>query len=68
MRKKPQKGETLTEGEIKRGLIHRCALGKRSDVMINDGLSLPYQNDRFDFAIIAVIHHFSNENRKNPSL
>lgn len=57
--------ETLSENEIKEGYTSMCFGEKRSDVMINDGLSLPYQNERFDFAIsIAVIHHFSNENRR----
>jgi len=63
--KEKTKIETLTEGEIKEGYTSMCFGEKRSDVMINDGLSLPYQNGRFDFAIsIAVIHHFSNENRR----
>lgn len=57
--------ETLSKKEIEQGYTSMCFGEKRSDVMINDGLSLPYQNDRFDFAIsIAVIHHFSNEERR----
>lgn len=63
--KENTKVETLTEAEIEQGYTSMCFGEKRSDVMINDGLSLPYQNDRFDFAIsIAVIHHFSNEERR----
>lgn len=35
------------------------------DVGVADGLHLPHESDRFDFAIlIAVIHHFANEERR----
>ncbi|VVT55552.1 uncharacterized protein SAPINGB_P004647 [Magnusiomyces paraingens] len=35
------------------------------DVMVADGLSLPFPHDSFDFAIsIAVIHHFSTPERR----
>lgn len=63
--KESTKVETLSQKEIEQGYTSMCFGEKRCDVMINDGLSLPYQNDRFDFAIsIAVIHHFSNEERR----
>ncbi|KAL6938514.1 hypothetical protein ACO0OL_001055 [Hanseniaspora opuntiae] len=63
--KESTKIETLSQKEIEQGYTSMCFGEKRCDVMINDGLSLPYQNDRFDFAIsIAVIHHFSNEERR----
>lgn len=66
MREKEEtKIETLSQKEIEQGYSSMCFGERRSDVTINDGLSLPYQNGRFDFAIsIAVIHHFSNEERR----
>ncbi|KAL2314769.1 tRNA (carboxymethyluridine(34)-5-O)-methyltransferase [Schizosaccharomyces pombe] len=34
-------------------------------MVISDGLHVPHPSNRFDFALsIAVIHHFSNENRR----
>lgn len=38
---------------------------KHADAMVADGLDLPFQPARFDFAIsIAVIHHFSTPERR----
>ena len=38
---------------------------KCNDIIIADGLNLPHNNDKFEFAIsIAVIHHFADENRR----
>ena len=38
---------------------------KNNDSIVCDGLSLPHLNNQFDFAIsIAVIHHFSTEERR----
>lgn len=49
------------------GLI-QCAKdvsNNRYNVAVADGLSLPYPNNKFDFAIsIAVIHHFASEERR----
>lgn len=49
------------------GLIE-CAHGNGGNnytLCVADGLSLPHENGRFDFAIsIAVIHHFSTETRR----
>lgn len=49
------------------GLIE-CAKtngGNQYSLCVADGLQLPHHNDRFDFAIsIAVIHHFSTEERR----
>lgn len=48
------------------GLID-CAYGLNSNynLAVADGLSLPHPLDTFDFAIsIAVIHHFSTEDRR----
>lgn len=39
--------------------------GNNYTLCVADGLSLPHENGRFDFAIsIAVIHHFSTEERR----
>lgn len=63
--KETTKKEALSEKEISDGFASMCFGEKRCDVMINDGLALPYPNNRFDFAIsIAVIHHFSTEERR----
>lgn len=63
--KENTKVETLTEKELSEGFSSMCFGEKRSDIMVNDGLSLPYPDNRFDFAIsIAVIHHFSSEERR----
>lgn len=48
------------------GLIE-CAhgLSKKYNVGIADGLNLPHEDNKFDFAIsVAVIHHFSTEERR----
>ncbi|XBW35503.1 hypothetical protein QEN19_001076 [Hanseniaspora menglaensis] len=63
--KEKTKTETLSKEELNEGFTSMCFGEKRCDIMVNDGLSLPYPNNRFDFAIsIAVIHHFSNEERR----
>ncbi|KAL6925853.1 hypothetical protein ACO0SA_000455 [Hanseniaspora valbyensis] len=63
--KEKTKDETLSEQELEDGFSSMCFGEKRCDVMVNDGLSLPYPDNRFDFAIsIAVIHHFSSEERR----
>lgn len=36
-----------------------------NDILVADGLNLPHQTERFDFAIsIAVIHHFATRERR----
>lgn len=46
------------------GLIN-CAKEFGHEVMVADGLNVPHPDGRFDFAIsIAVIHHFSTEERR----
>lgn len=46
------------------GLVE-CAKEFGHEVIVSDGLSLPHHDNFFDFAIsIAVIHHFSTEERR----
>lgn len=51
------------------GLVEQASALHKSqrcnDLMVADGLALPHPDKRFDFAIsIAVIHHFSTEERR----
>ncbi|KAJ2557374.1 tRNA methyltransferase, has a role in tRNA modification [Coemansia sp. RSA 1836] len=39
------------------------------ECLVSDGLDLPYRDNAFDFAIsIAVIHHFSSEERRRAAI
>ncbi|KAJ2329466.1 tRNA methyltransferase, has a role in tRNA modification [Coemansia sp. RSA 2673] len=39
------------------------------ECLVSDGLDLPYREGAFDFAIsIAVIHHFSSEERRRAAI
>lgn len=42
-----------------------ASAGGRHEAVVSDALDLPHPTSRFDFAIsIAVIHHFSSEERR----
>ncbi|PWA00006.1 hypothetical protein BB558_003966 [Smittium angustum] len=60
-----RKGEIfITGSDITKGLVE-IANSKGHDCMVSDCLKLPYRNNSLDFAIsIAVIHHFSSEQRR----
>jgi tRNA (uracil-5-)-methyltransferase TRM9 len=50
------------------GLV-QCAREFGHEVAVADGLALPHPGNTFDFAIsIAVIHHFSTEERRTQAL
>lgn len=55
-------GTDRSDGLVKCG--HEISKGKYQ-LGVADGLNLPHENGKFDFAIsIAVIHHFANEDRR----
>lgn len=55
-------GTDRSDGLITCG--HEISKGQYN-VGVADGLNLPHENGKFDFAIsIAVIHHFANEDRR----
>lgn len=55
-------GSDRSDGLV--GCAQEISKGKYS-LCVADGLHLPHENDRFDFAIsIAVIHHFATEERR----
>ncbi|ODV96731.1 hypothetical protein PACTADRAFT_48547 [Pachysolen tannophilus NRRL Y-2460] len=56
-------GSDRSEGLIKCATKYNSGLN--NDAIVADGLFLPHHDNRFDFAIsIAVIHHFSTEERR----
>ena len=43
--------------------------GQNNEALVADGLCLPHQNGRFDFAIsIAVVHHLSTKDRRRQAV
>lgn len=58
-------GSDHSDGLVLCALANLAATGHTYNLCVADGLALPHENGRFDFAIsIAVIHHFATEERR----